>query len=96
MQEQVDSKMTLARVKLVMKSCPGEPPGRLSRLTLPSADWIGATSAVRSSTAAYLVQTVFAVRLRVNFHFHHHRIRTSNVAQHFFGRVSSESLVSSR
>lgn len=84
MQEQVDSKkMTLTRVKLATKSFPGEPPGRLPRLTLSSADWFGTTSAARSSTAAYLVQTVFAVRLRVNFHFHHHRIRTSNVAQHF-------------
>ena len=34
-------------------------------------------------TTAYLIQTVFTVRLRVNFHFHHHRIRTSNVAEHF-------------
>lgn len=38
-------------------------------------------------TAAYLIQTVFTVRLRINFHFHHHRIRTSNVAEHL-GRVS--------
>lgn len=76
--------MTLTRVKLAMKSFLGELSGRLPRLTLSSADWIGTTSAVRSSTAAYLAQTVFAVRLRVNFHFHHHRIRTSNVAQHFF------------
>lgn len=44
------------------------------------------------STTAYLIQTVFTVRLRINFHFHHHRIRTSNVAQHFV-RVSCKSLV---
>lgn len=32
----------------------------------------------------YLIQTVFPVCLRIDLHFHHHRVRTSHVAKHFW------------
>ncbi len=34
-------------------------------------------------SSSYLIQTVLSVRLRVHFDLHHHRVRSSYMAEHF-------------